>query len=589
MKVPLIHKLSAVGGIFARLNPVRLMAKIKARKGDPEPDGERDFLPNGDDGDDLFADLGDLDQLDNEANEKAPETSLDEDDDFDDKDDGPLDEGDIDPSPTISEHSAAADIDDDLDSENAPAQETAQTDLAEMADFSAHDGFDDDDEDEEAAEAAQKAKLKKLALMAGAGVALATVLGGVSWWFLGAQSGDPANVPDGDQVAAVGEPARPSPGGLVIDLDLAAPRPVARSAPTPSPANTPAARTPDARTTALVPPKSSVTPSPQPSPSAPDAAPSPFSAETTKTSPLARLGLDVAMEPGVGVVIPATTKASFEGLAPWPPAAALVAAPIKELVEQSDTGLLPVIGADGTTAYAAYARPTSQANSTKPKIAIIVTGLGMSRAATEAAISAMPADVTLALDVYARGLGFWVSQARKRGHEVLLNMPSQSSDFPFSDPGPRALDALAAPADNLRQLQWIMGRTTGYFGLLSVYGSKFLTVEDQLTQVMEVLKKRGVMYVDGGAEDSLGARVANGVGAKWAAVDLTLDQTPGRAGLTRQLDEFEALAKKRAVSIARVSINPATLTQLSAWLKTLDKKGLQLVPVSALANKQLVR
>ena len=75
MKLPLINKLSAVTGVFARLNPMSLIAKLKARKkgGVAEEDEDRDFLPSGGEGDDLFTDLGDLDQLDADAKEKGEE------------------------------------------------------------------------------------------------------------------------------------------------------------------------------------------------------------------------------------------------------------------------------------------------------------------------------------------------------------------------------------------------------------------------------------------------------------------------------------------------------------------------------------
>ena len=259
------------------------------------------------------------------------------------------------------------------------------------------------------------------------------------------------------------------------------------------------------------------------------------------------------------------------------------------LVEQGEHGLLPKTSPEGDTSFDAYARPEPTQKSDDPKIALIVTGLGMSRAATEAAIAGMPADVALSMNVYARGLDFWVKGARGAGHEVLLEMPSESSDFPFSDPGPNALKSLVSPDENIKQLEWMLSKTTGYFGVLSVYGSKFLTVEEQVKAVIETLKKRGLMYVDGGAEDSLGTRVAYQVGAKWASVELTLDVAPGRVGLDLQLQALEALAKKRTVAIARVSANPMAMEKLSAWLKTIGEKGLILVPVSSLANKQLIR
>ncbi|MBF0251168.1 MAG: divergent polysaccharide deacetylase family protein, partial [Alphaproteobacteria bacterium] len=300
-------------------------------------------------------------------------------------------------------------------------------------------------------------------------------------------------------------------------------------------------------------------------------------------------GLDVVEEPGAGLVIPSVTAASFKGLTPWPRVDALTPAPDKTLVEQSDFGLLPKVGEDGFTPFDAYARPEPEAKDAVPQIAIVITGVGTSRAATEAAITGTPANVALALDVYARGVEFWMSRSRDLGHEVLLGMPSEPSDFPFTDPGPSALLSLAPPEENMKQLHWMLTRATGYFGVLSLYGSKFLTVEDQLKPILGELKKRGLMYVDGGAEDSLAPRVAFKEKMRWAMVDIELDANPGRADIDEQLKAFEELAKKRSKAIARISATPLALQRLGLWLNELEAKGLQLVPVSSLANKQIIR
>ena len=587
MKLPFTIKMPNLGGVLSRLNPAGLIAKIKAKKGDGEDEDE--FEAGGDD-DDLFGDLGDLDQLDAEAVEAAEGEGNDPDPDadfadFDNKplQDEPLDDDELD---DVDDH----DFDDFEDEEDgappppSPASDASSDDLAsgvmeDLGDFDIGAAFDDDDEDEEDDEEAQKAKLKKLAMLTGGGVAAAVVLGGFAWWLMG---GDDAPAPE-DQVASVAEA---KPGDMVISLDDVPPyadeTPIAPSQPTPQ-SSVPTAPAEDAEAGGgLAPPAAETAPQTTPPPP-------PAEEATGEVAELRKLGLDVQLEPGIGVVIPSVTKASYAELSAWPAAEPLQAAPLLTLVEQGEHGMLPKIGKDGDTPFDAYGRPEPAEKSADPKIAIIVTGLGMSRAATEAAIASMPAEVTLSLDVYARGLDFWVKRARQAGHEVLLNMPGESSDFPFSDPGPNALKSLVPPAENIKQLEWILSRTTGYFGVLSVYGSKFLTVEEQVQAVLDVIKQRGLMYVDGGAEDSLGTRVAYKVGAKWATVELTLDSNPGRKALRLQLQELETLAKKRAIAIARVSADPGSLEELSAWLSSIQDKGLQLVPVSSLANKQLIR
>ena len=581
MKLPLVDKLSGLGGVFARLNPLALLKKRKASDDEFE-DEDRDFRPSvGDDEEDFLGDLGDLDQIEAEAAERDDDDD-DEDDPFGDDDDfgGFDDDDDDDDEPDVLDEYDAEDTEGfvDLDDVFAGGEEAEAGEAEDVPDFDL-DGFDDGDDfdDDEADEAAQKAKLKKLLMLAGGGVGVAVILGGVAWWLLG--SGDGTE-----------EVAQTPQGELRGDIDLgglAAPRPEPTMPATPS---APLPQTPSA-------------PQPAPMPSAEAGTQPPTSPESSATQPstesevdpnsaLGQLklhGLDVQMEPGAGLIIPSVTVASYEKVPAWPAAQPLQPAPMEGLVEQGEHGPLPVVAEDGLTPYDAYARPEPTEQSGDPKIAIIVTGLGMSRASTQAALNSMPPDVAFALSVYGRGLDFWGRQARQKGHELLLELPAESTDFPFSDPGPNALQSLARPEDNIAQMEWLLSRTTGYFGVMSIYGSKFLSVEEQVDNMMREIKKRGLMYVDGGAQDSLGTRSAYKLKANWATVELTLDEQPGRAAFDAKLTEFEELAKRRALSIARVSASPLALEQLSVWLRSLNEKGLKLVPVSSLANKQLIR
>jgi hypothetical protein len=215
--------------------------------------------------------------------------------------------------------------------------------------------------------------------------------------------------------------------------------------------------------------------------------------------------------------------------------------------------------------------------------------LATSRAATESALSALPPEVTFALDIYARGLDFWVKKMRAVGHEVLLEMPSDAANFPFEDPGPGALKTVAQPEENIQKLEFILSRTSGYFGVLSTYGGKFLADEEQIQNIMKQLNKRGLMYVDGGEKGSRGPHAALKEDMPWAIVEMNLDDAQGQSALLRQLAELETVVTKRAMTVARISPTPLSLKTITTWLASLEGKQIQLVPVSALAKKQILR
>ena len=136
----------------------------------------------------------------------------------------------------------------------------------------------------------------------------------------------------------------------------------------------------------------------------------------------------------------------------------LAPAPFPGLTAPGPGGLLPIIGKDGRTPFAAYARPFT-ANG-KPRIALVVGGLGLNAAATRAAIARLPPEVTLSFVPYADGLQGWIDQARAAGHEAVLEAPMEPVDYPNNDPGPMTLMAKAAPVETVRRMEQLLSRAT---------------------------------------------------------------------------------------------------------------------------------
>ncbi len=269
---------------------------------------------------------------------------------------------------------------------------------------------------------------------------------------------------------------------------------------------------------------------------------------------------------------------------PW--RGGLAPAPDLVLIERSRAGLLPIIGEDGRQPWKVYARPFDD-NDTRPRIAVVISGLGLSGAATEAAIRRLPGPVTLAFAPYAKGLDRWVPLARAAGHEVLLTLPMEPVNYPANDPGPYALLTSLSAAQNLDRLRWVLSRSTGYVGLIDFMGSRFATSERDLRPVLEELKKRGLMFVDSRSSLlSVGAGTARQIGLPRAMNDLFIDLHASRAAIDQNLSELERIARDNGHALGVGAPYPVTLERLSAWLTGLDVKGFALAPVSAVADKQ---
>jgi polysaccharide deacetylase 2 family uncharacterized protein YibQ len=90
--------------------------------------------------------------------------------------------------------------------------------------------------------------------------------------------------------------------------------------------------------------------------------------------------------------------------------AALTQAPAAGVHQQGPGGLLPIIGAGNRTVYDVYRKPFSETG--KPKVALVVGGLGLNARITQRAIDELPAEVTLSFVPYAENLQGWINILR---------------------------------------------------------------------------------------------------------------------------------------------------------------------------------
>jgi polysaccharide deacetylase 2 family uncharacterized protein YibQ len=268
----------------------------------------------------------------------------------------------------------------------------------------------------------------------------------------------------------------------------------------------------------------------------------------------------------------------------------LVQVPVAELVEDSQYGPLPKIAADGRRPIDVYARPSKyavKAADQPPRIALLINGMGMSDAATADAIKGLPAPVSVAYGAYGRNLQDWVTKTRAAGHEVLLQIPLEPQDYPTNDPGPHTLLTSLPPEENMKRLQWLMSRFTGYVGITNLMGAKFETTQDSFLPVLEEVKARGLMFVDDGTtQNSAGGQIAGTIGLEYGTGDVDIDSVPSPDSIAKALAHLESLAKERGSAIGVASAKPATIKQLAQWASQLQGKGLVLIPVSAAVRSQ---
>jgi polysaccharide deacetylase 2 family uncharacterized protein YibQ len=250
------------------------------------------------------------------------------------------------------------------------------------------------------------------------------------------------------------------------------------------------------------------------------------------------------------------------------------------LIEDGPFGPLPRIGPDGRRPLFAYARAFNYEDR-RPKVAVMILGLGLQAELFDAAL-ALPGPIGVQLSPYAPDLPVLVARARRAGHEVLLGLPMEPADYPASDPGPHTLLADNSREENLKRLDWVLSRASGYAALVG--GGGRFAGSDQVPGVLNVLAKRGLALIEVGADQLEGAAAAAGL--PYASTPHAIDQEPSAQAIDRALAGLEAAAAAGGSALGLAQDYPVSLERLRLWVTTLADKGLVLAPVSAVLIEQ---
>lgn len=267
----------------------------------------------------------------------------------------------------------------------------------------------------------------------------------------------------------------------------------------------------------------------------------------------------------------------------------LAPVPDPELVRKSDFGLLPIVSPSGRQAWRTYARPFDDPLD-RPRISIIISEMGMSPSATRSTIQNLPGAITLSFNPYARNLQSWAEQARAAGHEVLLQLPMEPFGYPKNDPGDHSLLTSLTDRENLNRLEWMLGRFTGYSGVTNQMGSKFTAATEDIKPILEVIKSRGLLFIDGRTSaKSVAGQLAGKTGIPVAINNRFLDHKADRATIDARLKDLERIARYTGTAVGIGYPYPVTLERINIWAQSLARKGIVLAPVSAAINRQEIR
>ena len=172
-------------------------------------------------------------------------------------------------------------------------------------------------------------------------------------------------------------------------------------------------------------------------------------------------------------------------------------------------------------------------------------------------------------------------RARAQRHEILLQVPMEPFDYPDNDPGPQTLLTTLTPDQNIDRLHWHLSRFQGYAGIANFMGARFTATDTMLQPIIREAAKRGLGYLDDGSSPrSTAPSLTAAQAMPFAKADFTIDAVPTLAEIDRTLLKLETLAKERGLAVGVASSLPVSIERLATWIKTLESRGILLVPLT---------
>ncbi len=220
----------------------------------------------------------------------------------------------------------------------------------------------------------------------------------------------------------------------------------------------------------------------------------------------------------------------------------------------------------------------------RPRIGVLVTGLGLNRGVTAAAVADLPPETTLSFSPYAPDLAAWIDAAHAYGHEVLIDLPLEPRNYPQDDPGPLGLLTALNKDENLRRLASLLKDADGIAGLATQFGDRFLADDTALRPVLSELGQRGLGLV--ASADLANATQGMADAPLHVRVDDSLPQDASRQALTANVEALLASAKAKGAVLIAVPAYPLSIAALTSLAAAAKDRGMALVPATAFLLKQ---
>lgn len=229
------------------------------------------------------------------------------------------------------------------------------------------------------------------------------------------------------------------------------------------------------------------------------------------------------------------------------------------------------------------AAPSASPKISHGKIAIVIDDLGNSLKAGLEAI-ALPANITFAIMPHRKHSKMLAERATRIGREVILHTPMSTQNG--RDIGAGALTQSMDERFFKNRLRFAIDSIPNLTGINNHMGSYLTTQPQAMEWVMEVLKEKGLFFVDSRTHaNSVAYSTAKRMGLSTANRDVFLDHEINIDYIHKQFKRTMAIARKYGSAIAIGHPHKDTLRYLAHILPQLENSDISIHSVSELLEE----
>lgn len=217
-----------------------------------------------------------------------------------------------------------------------------------------------------------------------------------------------------------------------------------------------------------------------------------------------------------------------------------------------------------------------------PVLAIVIDDLGSS-VEQAAAFAEIPIPLTFAVLPDGQASREVLRFLEALDREVIAHLPMEPKD-PDMMASPNFLTTSLGPEEVRAKVRDFLDLVPGAIGANNHMGSRFTTDLERMVHVMEVLKERGLFFLDSRTtKETRACEAARLVGVRCVERDVFLDDDPSPQAVLLQLQRALEVAKGRGFAIAIGHPFPATIEALWALARAKERE-VDLAPLSSIVE-----